>query len=479
MIESPLLEHVQGFINGDWAQAQSGQTLAVINPATGETLSKVPLMGHDETRLAVESAQSALAQPAPIEQRRQWLNQVADLHIEHKKELGRIITLENGKPWKEAQAEAEYAAGFYRYCATHIEKLKTRHLQEQPKNHTWTVHHRPAGVVGLITPWNFPLAMIAKKLSAALAADCPSVIKPAEKTPLSMVALFSLLDQVGLAAGKVNLVMGHADQIGRVLCEHPAVRTISFTGSTRVGRLLIAATAPHVKKLSLELGGNAPFVVFDDADLDRAAEHLIQNKFRGAGQTCVCTNRVYIQRSAAAAFIEKVAARVSGLKVGNGMEDGVDIGPLIDRGAVQRVATLVDDALTQGATRVAGKAWSAADDGCFFPPTVLRGVTDEMPCTREEIFGPVLPVIEFEDEQDAVRRSNGTEYGLAAYVFTADPKRAERVAGMLQFGHVGLNTGAGPTPEAPFGGMKQSGFGREGGTEGLFEFTEPQAIACA
>ncbi len=477
MIDSPLLKHVQGYINGRWVGAQSGQTLAVINPATGETLSPVPLMGQAETRHAVEAAQASRIQPASIEQRKQWLNQIADLHIEHQKELGRIITLENGKPWKEAQAEAAYAAGFYRYCAAHIEKLKPRRLQEQPKNHTWTVHHRPAGVVGLITPWNFPLAMIAKKLSAALAADCPSVIKPAEKTPLSMIALFSLIDQIGLPAGKVNLVMGHADQIGQVLCEHPAVRVISFTGSTRVGKLLIAATAPHIKKLSLELGGNAPFIVFDDADFDHAADHLIQNKFRGAGQTCVCTNRVYVQQSAAEAFTKKVVSRVKTLKVGNGMEEGVGIGPLIDRGAFDKVKGYVDGALSRGATRVAGQAPAAPQGGCFFPPTVLRGVTDEMPCTREEIFGPVVPIIEFDEEKDIIQRANATEYGLAAYVFTADLKRADRVVGMLQFGHVGLNTGTGPTPEAPFGGMKQSGFGREGGHEGLFEFTESQTIA--
>lgn len=479
MIESPLLEHIQGYIHGRWADARSGETLDVTNPATGETIAHVPLMGRTETRLAVDAAQAALAQPAPIEQRKQWLDRIADLHIEHKKELGRIITLENGKPWKEAEAEAEYAAGFYRYCATHIEKLKPRRLHERPKNHTWTVHHRPAGVVALITPWNFPLAMIAKKLCAAIAADCPTVIKPAEKTPLSMIALFTLLDHVGFPPGRVNLVMGHADQIGQVMCEHPAVRVISFTGSTRVGKLLIAATAPHVKRLSLELGGNAPFIVFGDADLDQAADHLIQNKFRGAGQTCVCTNRVYIQRSAAEAFTRRIIERVARLKVGNGMQEGTDIGPLIDRVALERVTSLVDDAVSQGATRATGQAPSTAADGCFFPPTVLSGVTDKMPCTREEIFGPVVPLIEFDDEQDAIQRANATEYGLAAYVFTADTTRAQRVANSLQFGHVGLNTGAGPTPEAPFGGMKQSGFGREGGTEGLFEFTEPQTVACA
>ncbi len=282
--------------------ADSGNHTSVINPANGQTLANVPQMGSAETKRAVEAAEHSLGRPASINQRRKWLTQIADLLVEHRRELGRIITLENGKPWKEGQGEADYAAGFFRFCAQHATKLRSRKLKEQPRGHQWTIHYRPAGVAGLITPWNFPLGMIAKKLSAAIAADCPCVIKPAGQTPLSMIAIMNLLEQVGLPAGKVNLVIGKAGEIGDVLCTHPAVRAISFTGSTEVGKLLSHNVADHVKRLALELGGNAPFIVFDDADLDLAADHLIQNKFRASGQTCVCTNRVYVQKSIADAF---------------------------------------------------------------------------------------------------------------------------------------------------------------------------------
>ncbi len=478
MLESPLLKNSLGYIDGSWCAADSGKTMPVRNPATGETIALVPVMGKTETNRAVDAAAVALANPASIEQRSHWLSQLADLITEHRKELGRVITHEHGKPWKEAQGEAEYAASFFRFYSTCIEHLRPKQLSGRPRDHSWSVNYRPAGVAALVTPWNFPLAMLAKKFSAALAADCCCVIKPSSKTPLSVVALFTLLEQLKLPAGKANLVLGPAGEISDVLCEHPAVRVISFTGSTPVGKKLMAATAPHLKRLSLELGGNAPYIVFDDADIDQAVEQLMANKFRGSGQTCVCANRVYVQAGIAEEFSQKLAARATALKVGNGMDQGTDMGPLIDRNAVQKVQRHVSDALAKGAQRIAGSDASLANlqAGSFFAPTVLRGVTASMECVQDETFGPLAPIIEFTDEDEVITAANSTEYGLAAYVFTKSDARAERVISRLSFGHVGHNTGSGPTAEAPFGGMKHSGFGREGGEEGLHDFIETQSV---
>jgi succinate-semialdehyde dehydrogenase/glutarate-semialdehyde dehydrogenase len=402
---------------------------------------------------------------------------VGDAIRDERSELGRIITLENGKPLDQSVGEADYAAGFFHYTAQHVDALASRTLEERPRDHTWTVHFRPAGVAALITPWNFPLAMVAKKLSAAVAAGCPVVIKPSEITPLSMIALFTLLERIGLPPGAANLVIGMPEPIGAVLCGHPAVRVLSFTGSTRVGKHLIRAAADSVKRLSLELGGNAPFVVFEDADLHLAVLHLIRNKFRGSGQTCVCANRVLVQRPVLEPFAERLAERVRALRTGPGLEEGVDVGPLINRAGYEKVVRHLNDALEKGAVRLAaGPLPGDGKGGLFFPPTVLRGVTADMACVREETFGPLIPLLPFDTEEEAVAAGNDTEYGLAAYIFTADPARAERVIARLRFGHVGHNTGTGPAPEAPFGGMKQSGFGREGGREGLLEFVEIQTV---
>ena len=479
MIESPLLTNLTGYVGGRWTPGDAGETFEVLNPATGEKLADVAAMGREETLRAIKAGETALTQPVPIDERRRWLRDTAQALNDHAEEIGPILTAEMGKPLKEAVGEAKYAAGFFENAATHIHKLKPHTLEERPKDRTWTVYARPAGVAGLITPWNFPIGMIAKKLSAALAADCPSVIKPAEQTPLSMIALFHLLhEKVGLPAGKANLVMGPPEPIGDALCEHPAVQILSLTGSTEIGKLLIRKTADQVKKLCLELGGNAPFIVFEDADLDAAADELIGNKFRAGGQTCVCANRIYVQDSVADAFTEKVVERVRGLTVGNGMEEGVDIGPLIDRQGFNKVRRHIADALDKGAERIAGEdpPQPNGEWGCFYPPTVLTGVTHDMLCCQEETFGPVVPVLRFGEEREAVEAANNTDAGLAAYIFTGDDDRAERVIPALHFGHVGHNTGAGPTPEAPFGGMKQSGYGREGGEEGIDEFIEFQTV---
>ena len=479
MIESPLLENIQGYIDGAWTSGEAADRFDVINPATGEVIARVPKMGPGETEQAVAAADRALAQPATVEQRAKWLQGIHDVLMDNKEEVGRILTLEHGKPWKEAQGEVEYAAGFFGYCAAHVHELRPRQLEERPKNCAWTVHYRPAGVVGLVTPWNFPIGMIAKKLSAALAADCPSVIKPSSKTPLTMIALFSLMDrELDLPPGKVNLVMGSAGPIGDTLCEHPKIRVLSFTGSTEVGRELIRKTADQVKKLTLELGGNAPFIVFEDADLDAAADNLIANKFRGAGQTCVCANRVLVHRGVSDAFGRKLGERLSQIKVGDGMLENTDIGPLIDRNGFEKVRRHAQDALDKGAALVFGDIPEPLSEnwGGFFKPIVVKGVNRKMECFREETFGPLVPLIEFDSDEEALEIANDTEFGLASYFFTADEQRAERVRAGLEFGHVGYNTGTGPTPEAPFGGMKQSGYGREGGLEGLFEFVEPQTV---
>ncbi|MBI4578129.1 MAG: aldehyde dehydrogenase family protein, partial [Planctomycetes bacterium] len=332
---------------------------------------------------------------------------------------------------------------------------------------------------GLIVPWNFPLGMLAKKLAPALGAGCGVVIKPAALTPLATIACCHLMEQAGLPPGRCNLVIGRAGPIGEVLCSHPAVRVLSFTGSTEVGQLLIRSTAAHIKRLTMELGGNAPFIVFEDADLEPAANELIANKFRASGQTCVCTNRVYVQQPVAEAFTGLVARRVEKLRVGNGLDPETDIGPLVDRQAFIKVAEHVRDALAKGARRIVGHDPEppASDWGAYYPPTLLVDITPDMLVCREETFGPVVAVSTFESEDEVVDMANDTIYGLAAYVFTRDPARADRVIRRLSFGHVGWNTGTGPTPEAPFGGMKQSGFGREGGLEGLFEFCETQVVA--
>lgn len=475
MISSPLIPMAGGYIDGHWCGADGGQTFRVINPATGELLADVARMGASETIRAIEAADKAMARTPDIAQRREWLERIAAALKKNRDEIGRILCLEHGKPWQEGKAEADYAAGFFSYCAAHIDHLKPRILEGRPRDCEWRVFYRPAGVVGLIVPWNFPIGMIAKKLSAALAAGCASIIKPASKTPLTMIALFALLEQeVRLPAGWANLVPGSAGAIADALLGHPEVAVISFTGSTEVGKELIVKSAAQVKRVALELGGNAPYIVFADADLDKAVEQLMANKFRGSGQTCVCANRILVERSVAPEFAARLAKRVNALRLGNGLEESTDIGPLVDRAGYEKVRHHLNDALSRGARLVAGAAPPPLDKewGGFFPPTVITGVDRSMACWHEETFGPLVPIAEFEDEADALAKANDTEYGLAAYVFTRDAVRAQRLVEVLRFQHVAWNTGTGPTPEAPFGGMKQSGYGREGGIEGLFEFAD-------
>ena len=471
MISSPLLPNL--------ADASSGAKFPVLNPATGELLAELPDMGESAAQRAVEAAAESLAVTPPLPERKMWLAGIVRALAEHREELARIITLEQGKPLTESRVEVDYAAGFFRFFADHLGTLESRMLAEKIRQCEWTVHHRPAGVAALISPWNFPLAQFSKKLSAALAAGCPVVLKPAELTPLSAIAFWTLLEKIGLPMQRLNLVMGRAAPIGKVFCEHPAVRVISFTGSTEIGAFLARQAAPHIKRLALELGGNAPCIVFEDADVEQAADALIANKFRCAGQTCVCANRVFVHEDIHDRFVESLAARMSQLKVGNGLDADTHIGPLINRAAFEKVQAHVADALGHGARRILGEELRTPsnDWGCFFPPTLLTRMRNDMLAFREETFGPVVAVQSFTTESGVITAANGTPYGLAAYLFTSDAERAQRCAERLHFGHVAINSGSGPTPEAPFGGMKTSGIGREGGTEGLDEFTEVQTVA--
>jgi succinate-semialdehyde dehydrogenase/glutarate-semialdehyde dehydrogenase len=448
----------------------------VSNPATGELLAEVPLMAGDECERAIESAYSAMRSRLSLEARRLALQSIADQLLQNKSEFGRLITLEHGKPHREGIAEVEYAAGFFSHFATQLDRLQSHELRQPIKGSRWCVHFRPAGVAGAISSWNFPLAMIAKKVAAALGAGCGVVVKPAGLAPLSAIALSAIAEKAGVPAGMLNVVMGNSHAIGSALCAHDAVRIISFTGSTDVGKILAKTAAPHLKRLTLELGGNAPFIVFSDAELDAAADSLMANKFRSGGQTCVCANRVYVHCDVAQEFTSKIAQRVKKLRVGNGMEPTTDIGPLIDRAAFDKVAAHVSDALAGGAVRLVGEDVPRPEHnwGCFYPPTLLVNVHHKMRVCREETFGPVIALTEFGDDDEIVNLANCTESGLAAFLFTTNSDLVRFLLPHLHFGHVGVNTGAGPTPEAPFGGMKESGYGREGGLEGLFEYCELQ-----
>lgn len=462
----------QAFINGQWSDAFSGKTVNITNPATNEVIGHVPLMGVEETNIAIDAADKAyrLWSKTTAKHRSLILRQWYELIVSHSDELAHILTAEQGKPLAEAKGEIAYAASFVEWYAEEAKRLNGEIIPSHKEDARILVSRQPVGVVAAITPWNFPAAMITRKCGPAFAAGCSVVLKPAPDTPYTAFALAELAHRAGIPAGLFNVITGDAVKIGAELMSNKRVRKVSFTGSTVIGKLLMAQSAATVKKVSLELGGNAPFIVFDDADLSRAIDGVMVSKFRNAGQTCVCTNRIYVHSDVYQQFVEKLAEKVSALTVGNGVDNGVTIGPLINRAAVEKVEKHINDAMMKGANLVIGTR--EASTNCFVQPTVLSNVTDNMLVASEETFGPLAAVFKFTDEQDVITRANNTDSGLAAYVYTQSLSRAFRVSEALEYGMVGVNEGLISTELAPFGGVKESGIGREGAHQGLEEYTE-------
>jgi succinate-semialdehyde dehydrogenase/glutarate-semialdehyde dehydrogenase len=460
-------------IDGRWIPAPADASIAVDNPATGEIIGTVPNSGRAETRQAIEAAAAAFPdwRARTAKERSILLRRWFDLIMLNQEDLATLLTLEQGKPLAESRVEVAYGASFIEWFAEEGRRAYGDTIPAHARDKRIIVLKEPIGVVGCITPWNFPIAMITRKVGPALAAGCTTIVKPASQTPFSALALAVLGERAGLPRGVLNVVTGAAREVGGELTSNPLVRKISFTGSTGVGKVLMAQCAGTIKKVSLELGGNAPFIVFDDADLDAAVEGAVVSKYRNTGQTCVCANRFLVQSSIYDEFTARLTKAVSALKVGPGLEDGSTQGPLIDMAAVEKVESHISDALAKGATVVTGGR-RLGTDGRFFAPTILSGATEQMDLAREETFGPVAPLFRFESEADAIALANRTEFGLAAYFYGRDIARVWRVAEALEYGIVGINTGLISTEVAPFGGVKESGIGREGSKYGLEEFLE-------
>jgi succinate-semialdehyde dehydrogenase/glutarate-semialdehyde dehydrogenase len=472
-LENKNLFRQQGYLNGKWVDADNNAVIEVSNPATGEILGSIPNMGPAETRRAIEAANAAFPgwRALTAKQRAAYMRCWYDLIQENKDDLALLMTLEQGKPLTEAAGEVQYAAAFIEWFAEEAKRAYGDIIPTHKADARIVVTREPVGVVAAITPWNFPSAMIARKLGPAIAVGCTMVFKPAKYTPYSAFALAYLAEQAGIPEGVINAVTGESVPIGKELTSNPLVRKVTFTGSTGIGKKLLEQSARTVKKVSMELGGNAPFIVFDDADLEAAVTGAVAAKYRNTGQTCVCTNRFFAQSGIYETFVEKLSEKARNLKVGSGLEDGVTQGPLIDMAAVDKVESHIKDALAQGARLTAGGERHALG-GTFFQPTVLRDVTPNMRICREETFGPVSAVCKFESEAEAIALANDTEFGLAAYFYTRDLGRAWRVGEALEYGIVGINEGIISTETAPFGGFKESGIGREGSKYGIDDFTE-------
>ena len=476
-LQNPALLRSQCYINGQWVAANSGKTLTIHNPANGEQIAQVPACGAEETRQAIAAAEAAWPawRALTAVQRGRILRRWADLMLANQDDLALIMTAEQGKPLAEAKGEIAYAASFLEWFAEEGRRAYGDIIPSPVASSRMLVIKQPVGVCAAITPWNFPSAMLTRKLGPAMAAGCTMVCKPAEQTPLSALALAVLGAEAGVPAGVFNIMTGDPVAIGGELTASPVVRKLSFTGSTEVGKLLMQQCAPTLKKLSMELGGNAPFIVFDDADVDAAVEGAMASKYRNAGQTCVCANRFLVQAGIYDTFAAKLAAKVTRLQVGNGLEAGINQGPLIDEAALNKVEELVADAVKGGATVVGGGSRHELG-GTFYKPTVLTNVLPTMRLAKEEIFGPVAPLFKFHEEAEAIQMANDTEYGLAAYFYARDMGRIWRVSEALEYGMVGVNTGMVSTEVAPFGGVKHSGFGREGSRYGIDEYMELKYI---
>jgi succinate-semialdehyde dehydrogenase/glutarate-semialdehyde dehydrogenase len=471
-LKDPTLLKTDALVNGQWVSGSS--RFAVTDPATGAHLADVANLGPAEAEAAIAAANAAWPawRSKTAKERSIILRKWYDLLMANQDDLGRIMTAEQGKPLPEAKGEVAYGASFVEWFAEEAKRINGETLPQFDNNRRLMVLRQPIGVCAAITPWNFPIAMITRKVAPALAAGCTVIIKPAELTPLTALAAAELAIRAGIPVGVLNMITADADNsiaVGKVLCASDVVRHISFTGSTEVGRILMAQSAPTVKKLSLELGGNAPFIVFDDADIDSAVEGAFASKYRNAGQTCVCSNRLYVQAGVYEEFVAKFAAKVKTAKVGNGFEDGVNQGPLIEEAALQKVERHVKDAVAKGARLLVG---GNRLTGQFFEPTVVADATADMLCAREETFGPFAPIFRFQTEQEAVDAANNTEFGLASYFYSRDVGRIFRVSEALEYGMVGINVGILATEHVPFGGVKQSGLGREGSHHGIDDYVE-------
>ena len=476
LLADPSLLKAQGLINGQWVDGQ-GQ-FAVSDPATGQVLTQVANLGPAHAQAAIDAAHAAWAgwRNTTAKARANILRKWYDLLMANQEDIARIMTAEQGKPMAEARGEVAYGASFVEWFAEEAKRVNGETLPTFDNNRRLLVLKQPIGVCAAITPWNFPLAMITRKVAPALAAGCPVIIKPAELTPLTALAAAELALRAGIPAGVLNVIVADTDNsiaVGKVLCASDVVRHLSFTGSTEVGRILMAQSAPTVKKMSLELGGNAPFIVFNDADIASAVEGAFASKYRNAGQTCVCSNRIYVQEGVYDEFVTQFAAKVKTAKVGNGFEDGVNQGPLIEEAAVAKVERHVADAVAKGGQVITG---GKRMKGLFFEPTVIANASADMACAREETFGPFAPVFKFKTEEEAVALANNTEYGLASYFYSRDVGRIFRVSEALEYGMVGVNVGILATEHVPFGGVKQSGLGREGSHHGMDDYLEIKYI---
>lgn len=480
-LNNPDLLRSQAYIGGKWVDAKNAGVFPVDNPATGAHIAQVANLGADQAQVAIDAASAAFPawRARTAKERSIILRKWFDLINANTDDLARIMTIEQGKPFPEAKGEIAYGASFVEWFAEQAKRVMGDTIAAPIASNRMLVLREPIGVCAAITPWNFPTAMITRKVAPALAAGCTIVLKPAEQTPLSALALAVLAEQAGIPAGVLNIITADSEQsiaVGKVLCNSPTVRKLTFTGSTPVGRILMQQCAPSIKKMSLELGGHAPFIVFEDADIDAAIEGAMISKYRNAGQTCVCTNRFYVHAKVYDAFAEKLAARVSSsLSVGEGFEDKVTTGPLIDDAAVAKVEEHVQDAIAKGAKVLCGGS-KHDRGGRFYQPTVITQVNEDMLCMREETFGPLAPIVKFTDEAEVIRLANNTDYGLASYFYSRDIGRIFRVAEALEYGMVGVNTGLISNEMAPFGGVKQSGLGREGSVYGMDDFMEMKYV---
>ncbi|MBS4537742.1 NAD-dependent succinate-semialdehyde dehydrogenase [Clostridium sp. D2Q-11] len=471
------------FINGEWRESSSNEWIDVNNPANGDLIGKMAKGTTSDTSDAIDAAHRSFTSwsKTPGKDRSRILRKWYELIIKHKEDIAKIMTSEQGKPMKEAIGEIIYGAGFVEWYAEEAKRIYGETIPSNSNNKRILVHKQPVGVIGAITPWNFPAAMITRKIAPALAAGCTAIVKPASATPLTAVKLFELLEEAGLPQGVANLIVGSANDIGEVLLNDERVRKITFTGSTKVGKMLMEKSSKTVKNISLELGGHAPLLIFEDADLDKAVEGTMSSKFRNGGQVCIATNRVYVQESIKEKYLSKLKEKVGILTVGNGFDNDTDIGPIIDKEGYDKINMHIKDAIDKGASIVTGgngkHEGDCNDFGYFFIPTILDNANEEMIMMNEETFGPIVPVTTFKYEDEAIKLANDTNYGLAAYVFTENLSRGFKVTEALEYGIVGLNDGAPSTPQAPFGGFKESGIGREGGHLGIEEFLEVKYIS--